>query len=63
MKKLIKNIMINSIADPLNITDDGSINWNFIEADVFLALSNRIEFTDAVICKFFDEIANEILSN
>ena len=63
MKEVIKNIMINSIANPFNITDDGSINWNFIEADLFLELNNQLDIPDSVIGKFFDEIANEILSN
>lgn len=47
-----------------NINKDGSINWNFVEADVFLNLdteSGAIPLDE--ICEQFDTAADKFLAN
>ena len=38
----VRNEMANefrrAVNDPENINEDGSINWNFVEADVFISV-------------------------
>jgi hypothetical protein len=50
--------MQNAIAMAENQNPDGSINWNFIDADAFLDLQPKHLDVDKFYC-LFDEIAEE----
>lgn len=48
-----------AIQNPDNIRD-GVINWNFVEADIFLSIPDSV--TQATeIGKLFDELANKVV--
>jgi len=36
MTVTIKNAIIASIANPENLNEDGSINWNFVDSDLWM---------------------------
>jgi len=50
--------MQNAIAMVENKNPDGSINWNFVDADAFMELAPKNWNVEKFYC-FFDEIAEE----
>ena len=34
----IKDLIVKATKNPENINDDGSINWNYVDADVYMAV-------------------------
>ena len=42
---------ITAVRNPDNITTDGSLNWNFVDADCYMACANDYPNADA----FYDE--------
>ena len=35
-KITIKDLIVKAIKNPENINEDGSVNWNFVDADIHL---------------------------
>ena len=47
-----------AVENPDNYNTDGSINWNFIDADVYMD-ANTYGMTQEEYIKQFDELANK----
>ena len=47
-----------AIVNPENFNDDGSVNWNFIDADVYMD-TNTYGMTQEEYIEQFDKLANE----
>jgi hypothetical protein len=60
LKRVIQSYVEEAIANPQNIISGtaGEINWNFVDADVFMRL-NPINETVDLYYKLFDEIVEE----
>ena len=60
LKRVIQSYVEEAIANPQNIIAGtaGEINWNFVDADVFMRL-NPINETVDLYYKLFDEIVEE----
>jgi len=58
---MIKQDVINSfekaVTNPENINEDNTINWNFVDADMFMDLS--MFYTDTYIQNCFEKLADE----
>ena len=58
MLNTVKNAVIAAVANPENRNEDGSINWNFVDADLWMdgviTTSNQ-----TVAYEWFDGIATE----
>lgn len=59
LKRVIESYMLEAVADPENRFPNNDINWNFVDADVFMRL-NPVNETVDLFYKFFNEIAEEI---
>ena len=61
LKRVIRSYMEEAIADPQNIVAGtaGEINWNFVDADVYMRL-NPVKETVDLYYKLFEEIAEEL---
>ena len=60
---MFNDVISAAVKSEENINSDGSINWNFVEADVFLNLddeSGAIPLDE--ICEQFDKSADEFLA-
>ena len=53
--------MRDAIANPTNLYTDGSINWDFVDADAY-AECRSFWKDDADFYESFDEIANTIIA-
>jgi hypothetical protein len=36
MSITIKDLIIKAVQNPENVNDDGTVNWNFVDADIHL---------------------------
>ena len=61
LKRVIKSHMEKAIANPQNIFPNGDINWNFVDADTFMAL-NPVNETVDYYYQLFVEIAEELVT-
>lgn len=61
LKRVIKSYMEKAIANPENRFPNGDINWNFVDADVFMWL-NPVNKTVDYYYQLFDEIAEELVT-
>ena len=60
LKRVIKFHMAKAVANPKNRFPNGDINWNFVDADTYMAL-NPVNETVKYYYAFFDEIAEEFV--
>ena len=58
MTNTIKNAVIAAVANPENRNEDGSINWSFVDADLWMdgVITND---NQSVAYEWFDGIATE----
>ncbi len=61
LKRVIKSHMETAISNPQNRFPNGDINWNFVDADTFMAL-NPVNETVDYYYQLFDEIAEELVT-
>ena len=55
---LLESQFNEAVNNPENINDDGSINWNFVDADCFMAVGKL--FKDAtVFYEHFNDLADK----
>ena len=60
----IKESFEIAVTNPENLYSDGSTNWNFVEADIWMDLSKKeINNSDDSISKIFDELATNYLNS
>ena len=53
-----------AVNDPDNIREDGIINWNFVEADIWMSLSPKeISNLDKSLDTIFDDLAINYIRN
>lgn len=58
---MLESAMREAVVNPENINDDGSINWNFVDSDCYMACGKF--FKDSVdYMDHFNEIADMIES-
>lgn len=59
MTDVIKNAVIAAIANPENRNEDGSVNWNFVDADLWMdgVITNENQ-TEAY--EVFNTVADEV---
>ena len=59
MLNTVKNAIIASVANPENRNEDGSINWNFVDADLWMdgVITNENQ-TEAY--EVFNTVADEL---
>ena len=60
LKRVIQFHMAKAVANPKNRFRNGDINWNFVDADTYMAL-NPVNETVKYYYAFFDEIAEEFV--
>jgi hypothetical protein len=58
LKRVIQSYVAEAVASPENRFPCGDINWNFVDADVFMRL-NPVNDTVNMYYNLFDEIAEE----
>jgi hypothetical protein len=60
---LMASAFSNAVENPENINEDGSLNWNFVEADVWMDLSENLgqQVLTEDIYPTFDDLATEYL--
>lgn len=67
VQNLIKESFQSAIENPENINKDGSINWNYVEADVWLDVSAEVgavtEEVETELSPLFDNLATEYLNS
>lgn len=58
--EMMKNDVIEAfnaaVANPENVNEDGSINWNFVHADMFLDL--KVWYESEYLDACFEELAD-----
>jgi len=59
MTVTIKNAIIAAVANPENLNEDGSINWNFVDSDLWMdgVITNENQ-TEAY--EVFNAVADEL---
>jgi hypothetical protein len=62
LKRIIHRYMDEAIALPENRKEDGSINWNYVDADCFIRL-NPINETVQYYLEIFNDYAKKIEGN
>jgi hypothetical protein len=62
LRKQVETLFNAAINDTANINQDGSINWNFVEADIFLSIPNSINMSTEIE-NLFNEFANKVVDN
>jgi hypothetical protein len=60
---LMASAFSNAVENPENINEDGTLNWNFVEADVWMDLSESLgkKVLTEDIYPTFDDMATEYL--
>ena len=60
---LMASAFQNAIENPENINEDGSLNWNFVEADVWMDMSDSLgrKVLTEDIYPTFDDLATDYL--
>ena len=58
---LLESNMREAIANPDNQFKDGSINWNFVDADCYMAVGNFFKDQDTYM-ESFNAIADQIVA-
>lgn len=58
-KALFESSIKNAIANPDNIKEDGSIDWDFVDADVILDLCPTVAEMGTYMV-WFNEFADEV---
>lgn len=61
MKQVVRGLIIEAMSRPENLLENGDVNWNFVDADVFLALIDEPFFPDHKIAELIDEVSFEII--
>ena len=60
----IQETFETAVNDPDNIREDGIINWNFVEADIWMSLSPKeISNLDKSLDTIFDDLAINYIRN
>ena len=60
----IQETFETAVNDPDNIRGDGIINWNFVEADIWMSLSPKeISNLDKSLDTIFDDLAINYIRN
>ena len=60
----IQEAFETAVNDPDNIREDGIINWNFVEADIWMSLSPKeISNLDKSLDTIFDDLAINYIRN
>lgn len=62
LRKQVETLFNAAITDAANINKDGSINWNFVEADIFLSIPNSINMSTEIE-NLFNEFADKVVDN
>jgi hypothetical protein len=56
---MLETTMIKAIANSENIDEDGAINWNYVDADCFMAVGDKFETPEAFY-QSFEEMADKL---
>ena len=60
----VKETFETAVNNPDNIREDGIINWNFVEADIWMSLSPKeISNLDNSLDSIFDNLALNYIRN
>jgi len=58
----LRETIVALVTEPTNLFDDGSINWNFVEADLYLTGWDET-LGEEQLTEWLDLIADEIEGN
>jgi hypothetical protein len=61
MKQVVRDLIIEAMSRPENLLENGDVNWNFVDADVFLALMDEPFLPDHKLAELIDEVSFEII--
>lgn len=61
MKQVVRDLIIEAMSRPENLLENGDVNWNFVDADVFLALMDEPFLPDHKLGELIDEVSFEII--
>ena len=61
MKQVVRGLIIEAMSRPENLLENGDVNWNFVDADVFLALMDEPFLPDHKLGELIDEVSFEII--
>ena len=57
---ILESTMREAVRNTENLNEDGSINWNFVDADCYMAVGNFFKDQDTYMDSF-NEIADQIV--
>lgn len=58
-RKQIEEVMVEAIHNPENRTDGGDINWDFVDADTFMAILPHNDDVDTYN-EYFNDFADKV---
>ena len=67
LKSYMVEDMTRALANPENLLEDGSVNWNFVDADTYMDTIARYpldqrEFVEKTFYTLFDNVADEVVA-